>query len=59
MIRDISGDSLSPSNSPPAVCFRAVRRALMATNGLELSCPAEAGNSPLLYGLKAGETRRS
>jgi hypothetical protein len=28
-------------------------------NGLELSCPAEAGNSPLLYGLLAGRTRTS
>jgi hypothetical protein len=26
-------------------------------NGLELSCPAEAGNSTLMYGLMAGETR--
>jgi hypothetical protein len=25
-----------------------------AHNGLELSCPAEAGNSPLIYGLMAG-----
>ena len=25
-------------------------------NGLELSCPAEAANSPLLYGTPAGET---
>jgi hypothetical protein len=24
-------------------------------NGLELSCPAEAGNSPLLYGSLAGQ----
>jgi hypothetical protein len=28
----------------------------MAPNGLELSCPAEAGNSPILYGTPAGET---
>ncbi len=28
-------------------------------NGLELSCPAEAGSSSLLYGLLAGETRGS
>jgi hypothetical protein len=28
-----------------------------APNGLELSCPAELGNSPLLYGLMAGEAR--
>jgi len=27
-----------------------------APNGLELSCPAEAGNSPLLYGTPAGST---
>jgi len=26
------------------------------TNGLELSCPAEAGNSPLLYGTQAGRS---
>ncbi len=25
-------------------------------NGLELSCPAEAGNSPLLYGTPAGNS---
>ena len=28
-------------------------------NGLELSCPAEAGNSPLLYGTPAGQASRT
>jgi hypothetical protein len=28
-------------------------------NGLEPSCPAEAGNGPLLYGTPAGETSRN
>jgi len=44
---------------------RSVRTWVMSTgiylhgppNGAELSCPAEAGNSPLLYGPMAGETR--
>ena len=31
-------------------------RAIRPPNGLELSCPAEAGNSPLLYGTPAGKT---
>jgi hypothetical protein len=32
---------------------------VVASNGLELSCPAEAGIVPLLYGLTAGDTRTS
>jgi hypothetical protein len=28
----------------------------MPPNGLELSCPAEAGNSPLLYARLAGDS---
>jgi len=35
------------------------RRELGLPNGLELSCPAEAGNFSLLYGLMAGEARRT
>jgi hypothetical protein len=34
---------LSPFGGPP--------------NGLELSCPAEAGSSSLLYGTRAGQAR--
>ena len=33
-----------------------MRRDLRLPNGLELSCPAEAGNSPLLYARLAGDS---
>ena len=45
------------SGSLPSA-FGPEARALLRLT-LELSCPAEAGNSPLLYGLMAGETRCS